>query len=262
LKHPCIATAVARRKRKDEAPEWSPPEFDEVGYMRQEIAGAKVAIATVAWAGVGAIISYLLYLYVHPLVAFLVGLAVFGALSFVLPMLGVRTQGFKRRDWLGHGVTYFFSWLAFWILLLNPPFGDHTAPTLWGIEVGSYSSTGGSMPAANSVACTAVAPGGSLILSVGSNDTLFLLFRATDNVAVTSVRVSMSTSLGTSDVNATLVEGQPNACLGSGTGARYAPGTYAVHVPIAGSSYFSFQIEASDRAGLIASTTVRVNVQV
>ncbi len=253
---------MARRKRKDETPEWTPPEFDEVGYMRQEIAGAKIAIATVAWAGVGAIISYLLYLYVHPVVAFLVGLAVYGALSILLPILGVQTHGFKRRDWLGHGVTYFFSWLAFWILLLNPPFGDHTAPTLWGIQAGSYASAGGSEPAANSVPCTAIAPGGSLLLSVGSNDTLYLLFRATDNVAVTSVRVTVGTSLGTSEVNATLVEGQPDACVGSGTGARYAPGTYAVRVPIAGSSYFSFQIEASDRAGLTTSTTVRLNVQI
>jgi len=35
---------MARRKRKEDEPDWVPPEFDEVGYMRQEIQGAHAAI--------------------------------------------------------------------------------------------------------------------------------------------------------------------------------------------------------------------------
>src|SRR5439155_471948 len=59
---------MARRKRKDDVPDWSAPEFDEVGYMRTEIGAARAAVATIAWAVVGAAVSFLLYS-VHPALA-------------------------------------------------------------------------------------------------------------------------------------------------------------------------------------------------
>src|SRR5205823_737550 len=53
---------MARRKRKDDVPDWTAPEFDEVGYMRTEIGAARAAVATIAWAlvaGAGALTSNL-----------------------------------------------------------------------------------------------------------------------------------------------------------------------------------------------------------
>src|SRR5256885_16393076 len=120
---------MARRKRKDEAPDWTAPDFDEVGYMRTEIRAARAAVATIAWAVVGAVVSFLLYS-IHPALAFFAGILVGFGLYFFLPMIGISIDAFKRRDWTGHGITYFFSWLAFWILLLNSPFGDFTNPTI------------------------------------------------------------------------------------------------------------------------------------
>ena len=128
---------MARRKRKEDEPDWVPPEFDEVGYMRQEIQGAHAAIATIGWAVIGAVVALLLYA-VLPALAFFAGIAVGFGMYFVFPLIGINTDGFKRRDWVGHGITYFFSWLAFWILLLNPPFSDHTDPTVQSISVSPY----------------------------------------------------------------------------------------------------------------------------
>src|SRR5436309_5351745 len=125
---------MARRKRKDEPTDWVAPDFDEVGYMRTEIQAAKTAVLTIAWAAVGAIVSFLLYS-VNAALAFFAGIGVAFGLYYVLPYLGIAVKGFKRRDWTGHGITYFFSWLAFWILLLNPPFGDFTTPTIQAISV-------------------------------------------------------------------------------------------------------------------------------
>ena len=125
---------MARRKRKDEPTDWVAPDFDEVGYMRTEIQAAKTAVLTIAWAAVGAIVSFLRYS-VNAALAFFAGIGVAFGLYYVLPYLGIAVKGFKRRDWTGHGITYFFSWLAFWILLLNPPFGDFTTPTpLFGLS--------------------------------------------------------------------------------------------------------------------------------
>src|SRR3981189_3738290 len=104
---------MARRKRKDDVPDWTAPEFAEVGCMRTEIGAARAAVATIAWAVIGALVSFLLYS-VHPALAFFAGILVGFGLYFFLPIIGMGTAALKRGDWFGAGVTYFFSWLAFW----------------------------------------------------------------------------------------------------------------------------------------------------
>src|SRR3989475_13095960 len=125
---------MARRKRKEDEPDWVPPEFDEVGYMRQEIQGAHAAIATIGWAVVGAVVALLLYA-VLPVLAFFAGIAVGFGTYFVFPPIGLKTAGVKRRDWVGHAVTHLFIWLGIWMLLLNPPFSVHTDPTVQSLSV-------------------------------------------------------------------------------------------------------------------------------
>lgn len=242
---------MARRKRKEESFEWTPPEFDEVGYMRQEIAGAKAAVLTIAWAGAGAIVSYFLYSITWVL-AFFAGLFVFAGLRYVMPILGVRTTGFKRKDWAGHAVTYFFSWLAFWILLLNVPAADITAPTLNNFFAGSFSSAIG--PEAGNVTC--VAPTGSTIrLQTAGNDTLYLSFRATDNVGIAGLTVKVNTAAFIPED----VSGQRNVCRGHPQ-AFFPDGTYVVRTLIQATTRFTVDVVASDAAGhtTAASFTVQV----
>ena len=173
---------MARRKRKEEEPAWTPPEFDEVGYMRQEIEAARASVLTVAWAAVGAVLSFALFASGQPITAFFAGLLFSVLLYWVGPVLRVRTREFKRRDWAGQGSIYFFSWLAFWILLINAPFGDFTSPSVNGLVVGSYSLAAG-LPNPGGMACS-VPVGSAISIDTGANDTLYVLFRATDNVAI------------------------------------------------------------------------------
>lgn len=235
---------MARRKRKEDEPIWKPPEFDEVEYMRREIESAKVAVVTIAWAVVGAIIAYLLYAFVPfagAIVGFFAGLATFGALYFVLPVLGLPIHGFKTRDWLGNFSVYFFSWLAFWILILNPPFGDHTPPTVSTIVV---SSAGSTAPAAGSLICTAVSRS-PMQITTGSNTTLYLLFRATDNVGVTRVAVTVNGA----SVSPTEVSGQSGLCSSGAYAGTFPPSTYLVTVAIT-TNQFTLSVTAWDAAGL------------
>ena len=246
---------MARRKRKEAEPEWVPPEFDDVGYMRQEIEGAKVALVTIAWAFVGAVIAVAAYDYVHPVVGFFAGLMTFGALYFVLPIIGLPIAGFKRRDWASHGITYFFSWLAFWILLLNPPFADHTAPTLSTLMVAAYTpSTPGALPGNNTVVCVPGTLGSTVPVSPGSNTTLLVLVRATDNVAVARVTANVTTTGGPTPYQVYSVGGQPDACIKSST---YLPNTYAVVVAVAALPIY-LVFTAWDTTGL--STTQGVSI--
>src|SRR5205823_471376 len=166
------ALVIARRKRKDEPTDWVAPDFDEVGYMRTEIQAAKTAVLTIAWAAVGAIVSFLLYS-VNAALAFFAGIGVAFGLYYVLPYLGIAVKGFKRRDWTGHGITYFFSWLAFWILLLNPPFGDFTTPTIQAISV-SPVHTGYT----GYLSCLPLVGGAVTVPLTLGNDSVYVLFRA------------------------------------------------------------------------------------
>lgn len=128
---------MAKRKRKEEA-EWEPPDFDEVKFMKREMRAMRITVLVILWAIPAALVSYVLT--VPPLgvsvVAFFAGIGMMFLLKWVLPLLRVETKEWKRRDWMGHGSTFFFTWLAVWILLLNPPFADLTPPMIFAITAG------------------------------------------------------------------------------------------------------------------------------
>src|SRR2546430_15829031 len=176
---------MARRKRKDDVPDWPAPESDEVGYMQGERGAARAAVATIAWALVGAAVSFLLYS-VHPALAFFAGILVGFGLYFFLPMIGISIDAFKRRDWTGHGITYFFSWLAFWIILLNPPFGDFTNPTFEPVSVSPFYPGNTA-----TLSCLPLVAGAVTIKLNPPNTSACVLFRASDNVGLASVQVQV-----------------------------------------------------------------------
>jgi len=130
-----VTKAAKRRKEKEES-DFAFPEFDEGAYMRKEMEGAKAALVAVILAIPVAALLYGLAVWGLAIVAFFVGVALTFALPRlfrlieILPWPKVDTANFERRDWLGHGSTFFFSWLAFWILLLNAPFVDLTSPVI------------------------------------------------------------------------------------------------------------------------------------
>jgi len=248
---------VARRKRKDEEPDWVPPDFDEVAFMRKEIENAKIAVVVVAWAAIGAIVGLILYTYVHPAAGFLLGLATFGSLYFLLPVLGLPIHGYKKRDWFNRFGTYFFCWLAFFILALNPPFGDHTPPSIQFEAAASYTSMGLSDPVNHTVFCVPASAASTVSVGVGGNNTLYVLFRATDNVAVQNVTVRATFGATSLNLTATDVGLSLSACSNSANGTRYSPGTYAVKMFTSGVPV-TFTVTAMDRVGPPTTAWLRV----
>ncbi len=232
---------------------WTPPEFDEVGYMRKEIENAKISVVVIAWAVVGALIFYLLYITGLAIVGFLLGLFVFAALYFVLPMVGLPIHGFKGRDWASHAMVYFFSWLAFSIILLNAPFGDHTYPVIGSFQVATYTPGGNqSLDSPTNLNCTSVSPGTPAHTGTTTNNTMYVIFRATDNVAVRDVHVSLS---GAGNLTPLRVDGQPWACRKPPSSTYFAD-TYAVHFPINGTNVLA--VTAVDTSGLTSSTAIEI----
>jgi len=248
---------MARRKRKEESPDWVAPEFDEVGYMRQEMGAARASVATIVWAIVGAGVSFLLFA-VYPPLAFVGGLAMGFGLYFMLPLFGIRINAFKRRDWFGHGMIYFFSWLAFWIIMLNPPIGDFADPTINAISVSPYHPG-----LAGGLACVPPSAGSVSFSTLGPlNSSFYILFRASDNVGIATLRVHVTPLASTApayDANATLATGN-NPCQGHETESLLG-GTYVVVVPLPISeSRIRIDIIAADPSGRQVASTFQISL--
>jgi len=136
---------MAKKRRKEEDKEFEFPEFNEEEFLRKEITGTKVMILTIILAIAAAIVSYFLTLAGVVIVAFFAGLAFVFLLKYFVRIFNIDIGKFERKDWLSHGFTFFFAWLAIWVLLLNVPFSDVTQPNLSvfveGNEVPGHDST-------------------------------------------------------------------------------------------------------------------------
>jgi hypothetical protein len=132
---------MAKKRRKEEEEEFHLPEFNETEFLRKEITSAKMILLVVLLAIVAAVISYVLTLAGIVVVAFFAGLALVLLLKYIPEMFGIDTSKLERKDWFGYGSTYFFAWLAIWVLVMNVPFSDVTPPGLVvfvnGIQAGS-----------------------------------------------------------------------------------------------------------------------------
>ena len=129
---------AAKKRKKEEDEGFSLPEFDEAAYLRKEVMGAKVSLVIITLAVPVAGLLYAVTALGLPVVAFFLGLG----LTFLVPRVlrflpwpKLNLEAFERRDWIGHGGTFLFSWLAFWILFLNVPFVDVTAPVVTQVTV-------------------------------------------------------------------------------------------------------------------------------
>ena len=180
--------------KKDKAADWAPPEFDEVKFMHTEMRAARSTIAVVLWTVPAALLSYGLTVSGVAVVAFFAGIGMMFLLKWILPILRIDVSEYKQKDWLGHGATFFFSWLAFWILLLNPPFADLTSPTIVSVSIDGVP-----------LGCD-----GGVDTKAGGNNTISVV--AGDNVGVTRVAAGI--------LNLTVAGGVWTGTLGPRTGPK------------------------------------------
>lgn len=198
---------MAKKRKKDreekEDYEFRPPEFDEKEFLKKEISDTRTAVLTITYAGVFGVIAGLLTLIVPSLVgaAFLVGIAGMVLLRYIYPMMNVDTSSFQKKNWIGNLGTYFFTFLAIWVLLLNVPFADHAAPTVervivWvddgttvrGVELKNVPAQGGFVWVPLNSTDNA-----NTMVSKGANVTLNITARVADNGELVSVKMAIGT---------------------------------------------------------------------
>lgn len=63
-------------------------------------------------------------------VTFLLGICSIGFLIKIFQFFTIDISTFERKDWLGTGAFYFFTFLAFFIICINPPFYDGSPPVI------------------------------------------------------------------------------------------------------------------------------------
>ena len=162
------------------------PDFDKEEYVKEEINRAKASMVPVILGIVFGIISALVFISLSSSLSWPVG-AAFGILGIFLikpmfPMFRVDVSMLKKKDFLGHGAIYLFTWLVLFILLLNPPFADFTAPSVGNVHLEGLDNSTGNWT----------------VVSSGSNMSSFSEFRVvalvSDNVAVRSVEISIDGS--------------------------------------------------------------------
>lgn len=122
-----------RRRDPEEGPRgFEYPEFDEKEFIRKETISFRSALVLLAWSLVAAIVAFVVWLAVGVPTGWYAGLLIAAgmgyALRWLLPLLKVDNTHFGKKEWFGTGALFFFSWLAFFILILNPPIYDGVAP--------------------------------------------------------------------------------------------------------------------------------------
>ncbi|MEE9267922.1 MAG: hypothetical protein V3U70_00775 [Thermoplasmata archaeon] len=215
---------MARKKRKGKEPfAFKVPEFDEVGFLKREVEGAKAAMVTLGYAFVVALASWTLTLIDLALVGGLLGVAALYGLRYLYPLSGVDLSRFDWKLWAGNGAIHLFAWFAFWVLLLNPPFLDISPPVIHNVAVP------GGLP-------VNVLDGGSIALSLGGATSFQVFANVTDNQQLVDVQIRVEV-LGN--------EHDTGRMTFTGEGAEW---TFTVTNAEAGRAY-TLTIEAQDRAG-------------
>lgn len=132
---PEVHPLARRRKDPDEAAGrgFEFPEFDDEEMIRKEVVGFRSSLVLLIWAIITAGVSFAIWLVApSPRTGWYIGLLIAAGmgylLRYLLPRFHVDTSGFGRKEWFGTGALFFFAWLAFFILITNPPLYDGVAP--------------------------------------------------------------------------------------------------------------------------------------
>ncbi len=134
-----LSMAKKRRKHEEEKEEkeYKSPDFNEREFLEDELLTGK---ATIMAALISLPIGILIYMIATPMgqdsawIGFVMGILGIGSLWLILPLVNVDVKKLKPKQWFGPISTYIFTFLAVWVLLVNPPFADHAGPQFIGIE--------------------------------------------------------------------------------------------------------------------------------
>ena len=125
-----------QKKEEEEKYEFVPPEFDEKQFLRDEMSATKQTLLVVGYgvfmgtlAAVATIAAGNSYL---GLILLLVG---FFTMKYMFTLMGIDVTKIMKRSWAGNFAFFFFTFLAIWILMVNPPFTDLTSPEVKNVRL-------------------------------------------------------------------------------------------------------------------------------
>jgi hypothetical protein len=195
---------MAKKRRKDkvehEEYEFRPPEFKEDEFLRKELRDTRTAVLTIVYAVAFGVIAGVISLngaYVG--VAFLAALVGMFTLKWFYGIAKVDISGFAKKNWIGNIGSFFFTFLAIWVLLMNMPFSDHADPvvdkiivwvdngtTVRGIEY-KYDAT----QETNSWVAMNSSDRADTMISKSGNYTINITAKVTDNGGLASVKIAI-----------------------------------------------------------------------
>ena len=137
LRRDSMAKKRKKDKKEQEEYEFVPPEFDEKEFLKKEIKDTKTSLITIVIAVVFGILAGALSAINDSMVlpSLLFGLAGVVALKYIYGLLKVDISHFQKKNWLGSIGTFFFTFLAIFVLLINVPFLDLAAPSVDNVAV-------------------------------------------------------------------------------------------------------------------------------
>jgi hypothetical protein len=121
-------------KEKEEY-EFQMPSFDEKEFITEQKKKAKSAFISFGFGILMGIICSAIWISLGDSsvkwpVTFLLGICSLGFLIKIFQLFKIDVSTFERKDWLGTGAFYFFTFLAFFIISINPPFYDGSPPVI------------------------------------------------------------------------------------------------------------------------------------
>ena len=210
---PRAAMAKKRKKGKEEEEEYEfrPPEFDEKEFIQKEIRDSKAVIITVIYAIGFSVLAGVISSLNHDLIGLSFIVVVVGILTLkpIYDLLGIDTKSFQKRNWAANIATFFFTFLAIWILLMNTPFADFSNPVVskvivWtGDDAGLEYTFNEETSTYSWVQVNSTHPA---TIVAGSNQTVNITAKVADNGKLNSVQIKVQASGSYVDMTRTSVD--------------------------------------------------------
>jgi len=201
---------MAKKRKKDKEPQedyqFIPPDFDEKEFLRKEMRDIRTAFLTIVFAVIFGAVAGIIAL-ASPdfaLVGLIIVIAGMVALPTIYRFIKVDTSAFQKKHWAGNFGTFFFTFLAIWVMLMNPPFSDHAKPTVeevivWidsgGVIIGLEYMYIENLQGNFWVVTNTTAPADTI--HVGSGDTVNITAKIADNGKLVTEELAIGSSSAT-----------------------------------------------------------------
>jgi len=170
--------------KKEEEYEFEMPEFDEKEFIEKEKRKAKTYFIAFAFGIAMGIISRFAWVNISPnlrwILTFLLAICSLGFLAKIFQIFGVDISKFGKKEWLGSVSFYMFTWLAIFILAINPPFYDASPPKIDCVALPVIQQAGGSVLIAAKITDNVAVKSASVNITDGSSWKVYSMQRDGD----------------------------------------------------------------------------------